>query len=136
MTNIENKNQERREKQKLYNETQKSYKDRILRMMESRVMSAREVAEELGVDLTSGEYFSNFLNAFCKLEGNETKNGYYVGAKLKLARRLSDEKLVYYRKEDENDLVEKGVLGPEYLVEVKSLWKSFKALKEQKDLLG
>jgi hypothetical protein len=133
MTNIENKNLERKEKQEQDNEAQKLYKDRILKTMENRVMAAKEVAEEMGVDLTTSEYFSDFLNAFCRLEGNENKNGFYVGAKIKLARRLSDEKYVYYRKQDEDDLVSRGVLGPEYVV--RCVRDHYKSVEEIKDLM-
>ena len=89
------------------------YKERIKNVMKDRVMSPREVAQELGVNMENGEYFGKFLTAFGSLQGGgNTEN--FKTAKLQLAKRVSDGEYVYYRKEDEENLIERGSLGPEY----------------------
>jgi hypothetical protein len=98
------------------------YRDKIMEKLGEdggRVMKIREVAAESGitpptpgVESSDNDYYL-FLTAFNKLHGNETKDGKLRNSQILMAR-MKDGDIGYYRKSDEEDLVARGVLGPEY----------------------
>ena len=122
MTNIEKEN----------STNKNEYQDRIKKVLENRVMTPREIAEELKINMDTDEYFKRFLIAFNALERKGNVE-FSKNAELQLAKRQSDGKYVYYRKQDEDDLVSGGVLGPEYIIH--SIWDHYKSVEEIKDLM-
>jgi|GEM_PF-5423627 len=93
--------------------TTEDFKLLILETLAGRVMTGRKVREELGV-LPGTKDINCFCNAFTELESTEMGvNAVEPKIKLAVDKRTDklDERFLYYRTEDEETLIQEGVLS-------------------------
>lgn len=101
-------------KRALEKKEQEIFEDKVYSLMEGRVLSTREIAEEMDIEYPSAEYWrlSGVIGKF-EHEGTEET------PKLPLIRialgkgKLNPHTFRYYRLEDEQELIDAGVIGAE-----------------------